>query len=151
MPLTRFPNGVTVNSTTALQYNASAGDGDLDCNNLFLNNNFIGQVYAIPVYFGVSSAAQVLVTGVPFAGNIIGAYVTIGSVSAVAAAYTVRVGSAGSVAVASVANTITNSGAQEGLTTTTTAITTANGITATRGVQGTTGDSTLLVLVRRTS
>ncbi len=36
MPLTRFPNGVTVNSTTANVYNAAAGDGALDCLNLYV-------------------------------------------------------------------------------------------------------------------
>lgn len=35
MPLTRFPNGVTTNSTTAQTYNAAAGDGSLDCLNLY--------------------------------------------------------------------------------------------------------------------
>ena len=36
MPLTRFPNGLTTNSTTALQYSTAASDGDLDCRNLFI-------------------------------------------------------------------------------------------------------------------
>lgn len=36
MGLTRFPNGITVNSTTANVYNASAGDGALDCLNLYV-------------------------------------------------------------------------------------------------------------------
>lgn len=35
MPLTRYPNGVTTCSTTALKYSASAGDGDMDCLRLF--------------------------------------------------------------------------------------------------------------------
>lgn len=36
MPLTRFPNGLTVNSTTALVYSSSATDGDIDTNRLFV-------------------------------------------------------------------------------------------------------------------
>jgi hypothetical protein len=36
MPLTRFPNGITVNSTTALSYTTAAGDGAIDCNNLYV-------------------------------------------------------------------------------------------------------------------
>lgn len=48
MPLTRFPNGVTVNSTTALVYNTAAGDGAVDCNNLYV--------------FGTTSANLITVT-----------------------------------------------------------------------------------------
>lgn len=36
MPLTRFPNGLTTNSTSALVYNASAGDGSVDALTLFV-------------------------------------------------------------------------------------------------------------------
>lgn len=36
MPLTRFPNGLTVNSTTSLSYTTAAGDGAIDCNNLYV-------------------------------------------------------------------------------------------------------------------
>lgn len=48
MPLTRFPNGLTVNSTTALVYNTAAGDGAIDCNNLYVA--------------GVSSVATAIMT-----------------------------------------------------------------------------------------
>lgn len=37
MGLTRFPNGVTANSTTALAYNTAAGDGAFDCLSLFVS------------------------------------------------------------------------------------------------------------------
>jgi hypothetical protein len=151
MPLTRFPNGLTVNSTTALQYNSSAGDGDIDCNRLFANGNIIGQVVAIPIPFLVSSAAQVFSVAAPFTGDLIGAYVTIGSVSAVAAAYTVRIGSAGTVLVSSESNTITTSYAQEALTIDSAGVTTAAGLQITRGVQGTAGDTTLTLLFKRTA
>jgi hypothetical protein len=165
MGLTRFPNGLTVRSTTGfspatLGYNSAATDGDIDCNRLFVNSlvtvstsnpGIIGEVVAVPVFFGTGSAAQVFGVAAPFAGDIIGAFVTIGSVSAVAAAYTVRVGSAGSVAVASVSNTITTSYDAESLTTTRTAFTTANGIQVTRGVQGTAGDTQLTLLLQKTA
>ncbi len=36
MPLSRFPNGLTVNSTSALVYNTAAGDGSVDCLNLYV-------------------------------------------------------------------------------------------------------------------
>lgn len=38
MPLTRYPNGLTVNNTSALVYNAAATDsiGAIDCNNLYV-------------------------------------------------------------------------------------------------------------------
>lgn len=171
MGLTRFPNGLTVNSTTALQYNSNAGDGDLDCNRLFtagaasvggaltvggnLNlgtagNVLIGQVVAIPVIFQSGSAAQTLPVMVPFAGNIVSAYVTMGSVSALVSQYTVQVGSAGAVSVASVTNTVSTAFASELLTTTIAAVTTANGIKVIRAAQGTAGETCLTLLVQRT-
>ena len=171
MGLTRYPNGVTVCSTTALQYSSSAGDGDLDCNRLFTAgaasiagavtiggtltvgtaNPIVGQLVAIPVVFGTGSAAQVFSVGVPFSGNLIGAYVTIGSVSAIAAAYTVRIGSAGTVLVSSEVNTITNSYAQESLTIDSATVSSASGLSVTRGTQGTAGDSALLLVIQRTA
>lgn len=159
MGLTRFPNGVTVNSTTAGQYNASAGDGDFDCNRLFANQvivstgtpGIVGQIVAVPILFSTGSAAQVLCVGAPFAGNIIGAFVTIGSVSAVVSQYTVQVGSAGAIAVASVTNTLTASYSNESLATTVTGFTTANGIKVSRAVQGTAGDTTLTLLLQKTA
>lgn len=36
MPLTRYPNGVTACSTSALRYSSSATDGDIDCNNAYI-------------------------------------------------------------------------------------------------------------------
>lgn len=36
MGLTRFPNGLTTNSTTALAYSTNSGDGDLDCLDLYV-------------------------------------------------------------------------------------------------------------------
>lgn len=148
MPLTNFPNGVTTQINSA--QNASAGDGDLNCQDLYVDGVLYGEVVALSATFLVSSAVQALAVTVPFDGNLIGAFVTVGSVSAVAAGYTVRVGSAGSVAVATVSNTITDSYAGESLTTTTVAVTTANGIVCTRAVQGTAGDSALSLLLQRT-
>lgn len=144
MPYTRFPNGVSVSSTAQADLPA-AGEGN------FYGDNFIGQVVAVPVMFSTGSAAQILAVATPFAGQIIGAFVTIGSVSAVAAGYTVQVGSAGAIAVATVSNTITTAYAGQSLTTTTTAFTTANGIKCTRAAQGTAGDTTLTLLLKRTA
>lgn len=146
---THFPNGVS--AQTKANTNTSAGAGDLDCANLYASGSLIGQVVNIPITFSSASTAQVLAAAIPFAGNIISTYVTVGSTSAVAAAYTVQVGSAGSVAVASVSNTITTSYAQESLTTTTTAVTTASGLKVTRGVQGTAGDTSLTIVLKRTA
>lgn len=158
MPHTVFPKGVTATSTTSV--GVRTVDGEIYADTLVVGGTLsfgtatpgaIGQVVAVPVFFGTGSAAQVIAAAVPFNGNIVGAFVTIGSVSAVAAAYTVRVGSAGSVAVASVSNTITTAYAGESLTTTTTAFTTANGIQVTRGVQGTAGDTSLTLLLQKTA
>ena len=144
MPYTRFPNGISV-STVAMASLPTAGEGN------FYGDLFIGQVVTQTVTFSTASTAQTLGVGCGFSGNIIGAFVTVGSVSAVSAAYTVRLGSAGSVSVASVANTNTDSYSNQSLTTTATAFTTANGISVVRGVQGTAGDSSLTLLLKRTS
>ena len=144
MPYTRFPNGISV-STVDQSSLPAAGEGNI------YGDLFIGQVVALPILFVSSSAAQVLPVAVPFAANVIGAFVTVGSVSAVAAAYTVQVGSAGSVAVASVSNTVTTSFANESLALTTVGVTSAVGIKVTRGVQGTSGETMLTLLLKRTS
>lgn len=170
MGLTRYPNGLTVNSTTALAYSALAGDGDLDCNRLFTAgaasiggaltiggsltvnsaNGIVGSILSIPVTFVSSSAQQTLPATIPWAGNIIGCMITIGSVSAVASQYTVQVGSAGAVSVASITNTLTTAFSTEALATTTTAVTTASGLKVIRAVQGTAGETSLAILLQRT-
>ena len=58
MPLTRYPNGITVNSTTSLAYNSAAGNGDIDCNNIYIagQGSITGSITAATV-----SASSVLV------------------------------------------------------------------------------------------
>lgn len=59
MPLTRFPNGITANSTTANVYNAAAGDGSVDCLNLFVQGtSSSGTITATNV-----TATNITVTG----------------------------------------------------------------------------------------
>jgi len=149
MPLTHFPNGISVQAASAS--NSNSGAGDLDCNNLYVGGTAIGQTQMLQYTFGSASTAETAYLAVPFAGNITKTFVTIGATSAIAAAYTVRIGSAGTVAVASVNNTNTLNGSQQALTTTTVAVTTASGITVVRGVQGTAGSSTIGVVIKRTS
>lgn len=164
MPHTNFPFGVTVSTSTSVGVRTAAGEIYSDTLNIqgasslggslsvsTAQNGIIGQVAALAIQFGTGSAAQVYSMAMPFTGDIIGAFVTIGSVSAVAAGYTVRAGSAGSIAVATVANTITTAYAGESLTTTRTAVTTAQGIQVTRAAQGTAGDTGLTVLIQRTA
>lgn len=150
MGKTHFPNGISAQAASAA--NASAGAGDLDCDKLYAENGVIGEVISVPITFGTSSAAQVVGVPVPnFACNLVAAMVTVGSVSAVAAAYTVQGGSAGTVHVSGESNTITDSYAQEALTIDSAAISTAAGLQVTRGVQGTTGDTSLLLLFKRSA
>jgi hypothetical protein len=144
MTYTRFPNGVSA-STVEQASLPAAGEGN------FYGDLFIGQNVIFPIMFASSSAAQTLPVAIPFAANIISAFVTVGSVSAVAAAYTVQVGSAGSIAVASVSNTVTTSFANESLALTTVAVTSAVGVKVIRGVQGTAGETMLTLLLKRTS
>ena len=110
-----------------------------------------GQYGALIFTFGTASTAQVTSIPVPFAGNIEACYVTTGSVSAVVAGYTVRVGSAGTVAVATVSNTTASQGVQELLTITTTTFAITNALVCTRSVQGTAGDTAICVVVRKTA
>jgi len=111
----------------------------------------VGQLAALTYTFGVSSALQITSLATPFAGSIDNFYVTTGSVSAVVAQYTVRVGSAGSVAVATVANTTASQGVQESLTTAATTYALTNGLVITRSAQGTAGDTSICVVVRKTA
>lgn len=153
MPLTRFPNGVTVNSTTALVYNSNAVDGDLDCNRLFANDAVIGAVWTETVSFSTASTAQTVCAGAPpnWATDLVGAFVTVGSVSAIVAAYTIQGGSAGTVHVSSEDNTTGVTYSKSSLAIDTAAITTTAGIQCVRGVQGTAGDSYLTLVFRRTA
>lgn len=111
----------------------------------------VGQLDSLIYTFGVSSALQVTSIPVPFAGSIDKVYVTTGSVSAVVAQYTIRVGSAGSVAVATVSNTTASQGVQELLTTSATTYAITNAIVATRSAQGTAGDTAICIVVRKTA
>lgn len=63
MPLTRFPNGVTVNSTTALVYSAAAGDGSLDCLNLYVQGTTsVGTIVATTVTLTSLTATNITVS-----------------------------------------------------------------------------------------
>ena len=172
MPLTRYPNGLTVNSTTALAYSTAATDGDLDCNRLFTAGtasiaggaiitgtvsaaSVVGNTWVETVAFSTASTAQTVIAGSPpdWATDLVGAFVTIGSVSAIVAAYTVRAGSAGTVYVSSENNGagIINYGKDANLTIDTATVSTTSGIQCVRGVQGTAGDSYLTLVFRRTA
>lgn len=111
----------------------------------------IGGKAALIFSFSTVSALQVASIPVPFAGSLDNVYVTTGSVSAVVASYTVRIGSAGSVAVATVSNTTASQGVQEALTTTQTTFALTNSLVATRSAQGTAGDTALCLVVRQTA
>lgn len=111
----------------------------------------VGQYAALIYTFGTASSLQVTSIPVPFAGRVENVYVTTGSVSAVVAQYTVRIGSAGSVAVATVANTTASQGVQESLTTTATTYAITNALVVTRSAQGTAGDTAICVVVRKTA
>lgn len=168
MPATHFPNGIStvsggttsaggalfntliVNSAATLSGAGTFG-GLVTANaGLTVVGAITGETQLLTYTFSTASTAQTASLPVPWAGNVTAFYVVTGSVASVVANYTVQVGSAGSVAVATVANTTSVVGGQEGLTTTTTAFTTASGLRITRGTQGTAGDTTIGVLVQRT-
>jgi len=150
MPLTRFPNGVTVCSTTALQHSASATDGDLDCNRLFVagaasigttltagtlamaaqGTGGSGMVGSREVLSGTfTSAAATTWLATPFAGNIVDVITTCDTTPRTCSALTIQHGTAGSIAVASVALAFATAiGQQIRPTLTSIAVTTASGI-----------------------
>lgn len=132
MPLTRYPNGLTVNNTTALVYNAAATDsiGAIDCNNLFIAGTTSANVLNVTTlnvpstgklsigtgtaasmigeriynYFTFTSAAATTYLVNPAAGNIIDCWVTADTTPRTCSAFTLYAnGTAGTVCVASVA------------------------------------------------
>ena len=169
MPLTQFPNGVS--TRTFASTNSAAGDNDLTCLDLFVDGTatitggvsvsgvlassstagLTGQLASLVFTFGTASAVQVTSLPVPFAGNLEAVYVVMGSVSAVVASYTVQIGSAGAVAVATVANATASVGVQQSLAVTSTSFAITNGLVCTRSVQGTAGDTALIVVIRKTA
>lgn len=175
MGLTNFPNGISTRATSAA--NTAAGDGDFNCLDMFVDGTatitggqtftgaasfsstltigsgtgIIGSYSYIPAYFAVSSAVQQISVPVPYAGELDAVTVFTGSVASVAAGYTVRVGSAGSIAVATVTNTTAVVGAGEALTTTATTFGALSALVCIRSVQGTAGDTSIILAVRRTA
>jgi hypothetical protein len=143
MPLTHFPNGLSVQTASA--DNSSAGAGALQA----AAGSVFGQTTVVTFKFASTSTAETGYIPTPFDGNITAAYVITGATITVTTGFTVRVGSAGSVAVATVANTSGLLGRQSSLTTTTTAITTADSIGVTKAAAGTTGTMTIGVVVAR--
>lgn len=166
MPWTNYPNGVSLTTTTGTvngHLNATTGSfsGLLTVGTVSVSGNIIsggtvvGDIWTMTVAFSTASTAQTVVAGSPpdWATDLVGAFVTMGSVSAVVAAYTVRGGSAGTVHVSSENNGagLINYGKDAGLTIDTATVGTASGIQCVRGVQGTAGDSYLTLVFRRTA
>lgn len=162
MPSTNFPFGV--NATTSQRTVA----GEVYCNTLTVvssanysgstltvgsGSQIVGQTYFIPVVFGTASALEQKAIAPGFANCSLDAvYHTVSATSALVANYTVQVGSAGAVAVATVANATSSVGVIQALTTT--AVTfdgTASALVCIRSVQGTAGETSLTLVVRRTA
>jgi hypothetical protein len=144
---THFPNGISVQEKSAT--NASAGAGDLDCVDLYVSGDVNGQDAIVQYTFGSASTSEVTYIPAPFDGDITDAFVTVVT-SARVAAYTVRQGSAGTVSISSEGNTTGVSGSISSLTIDSASITTASALQFTRGVQGTTGVTTLSLVIKRT-
>jgi len=113
--------------------------------------NGTDQFFILTHTFGIDSAEVLAAVPVPFTGNVTGVRLVTGSVANCVAAYTVKIGSAGSTIVNAVSNAAAGKGVQEALTATTTAVTTAAGLVITRGDQGTDGDTTIGILLQRTA
>ena len=117
-------------------------------------SQLVGQTYYFPLAFGTSSALQQIASPIPGFTNcsLEAVYHTVSTVSALVAAYTVQVGSAGAIAVATVSNITSSVGVVQSLATTATTFDgTASSVVCIRSVQGTAGDSQLTLVIRRTA
>ena len=167
MPSTNFPFGVsatTVQRTvagegyfqTVVTTSAASFQGAVNFTNTVTVGSATGitnMMQAIPVYFAASSALQQIAVTTGIASCSIDAvYLTFSTVSALVAAYTVQVGSAGAVAVATVSNTTASVGVAQSLTTTLTTFNgTSSALVCIRSVQGTAGDTVLTLLFKQTA
>jgi hypothetical protein len=152
MPSTNFPKGISLTgSVHTVEGHISGITGTFT--GLLSAGQVIGDVWSQTVSFSTASTAQTVCAGSPpdWATDLVGAFVTVGSVSAIVAAYTVQGGSAGTVHVSSENNGSGVAYSKSSLTIDTAAITTTAGITVTRGVQGTAGDSYLTLIYKRTA
>ena len=167
MPSTNFPFGV--NATTSVRTVA----GEVYCNTLSVvstaaftsavtysstvtvgsASQLVGGYYLVPVVFGTASALEqkAIVIGVPSL-SLDAVYQTVSATSALVANYTVQIGSAGSVVVATVANATQSVGVVQSLTATAATFDgTASAVVCIRSVQGTTGETSLVLVVRRSA
>ena len=171
MPLTSYPNGVTARALSAAT--TAAGSGDIDCLRLFTAGTvsasgpaiftntvtvgsatqLIGGYSIFTVTFQSTSVLEQksVVIGFPSC-SLDAVYQTVSSTSALVAAYTVQVGSAGAVSVATVSNATQSVGVINSLTTT--AVTfdgTASALVCIRSAQVTAGETVLALVVRRSA
>lgn len=157
MPWTNFPHGVSVTTATGTvdgHINATTGSfsGLLTVGTASVGA-VIGDIWASTIAFSTASAAQTVCAGAPpdWANDLVGAFVTVGSVSAIVAAYTVQGGSAGTVHVSSENNGSGVAYSKSSLAIDTATITTTAGFQCVRGIQGTAGDSYLTLVFKRTA
>lgn len=119
MPLTHFPNGISTDNDQTLVVN-----------------------------FASASAAETVYTYVPFDATITNVTYVAGTASRVAA-YTVKIGSAGTTLVNGVSNTTAAAGTTEDLTLSASSVSAGDSLSVARGVQGTTGVSQVAIVLQR--
>ena len=175
MPWTNNPNGISLTTQTGIAdglLNATAitltsitataagtiTAGTVSATGLITSTltigsatQIVGAYSYIPVYFGTASALEQLAVYPGYAGSLDLVNHTVSATSALVANYTVQIGSAGAIAVATVANTTSSVGVVQELTTTATTFAATNAIVAIRSAQGTAGSTVLTLVVRRTA
>lgn len=155
MPSTNFPNGLSTTTSVHTVNNHIVTNTITVASTFTISSGIqvVGQTYYIPVVFGTASALEQKSYIPGFANCSLDAvYQTCSATSALVANYTVLVGSAGAVAVATVANTTSSVGVVQALTTTATTFDgTASALVCIRSVQGTAGETVLTLVVRRTA
>lgn len=159
MGSTNFPQGVSATTTlrtndgevygTTLVTTGAASIGGA----LTVTGDINGdEVILGPLTFGSASTSETIYVPVPFSGNVIGCWV-VQDTSARAATYSVKVGSAGAV-VATSAVAVASAGVMTavGLTAgvSTVAAVSGTALSCNRAAQGTTGVTSLSLLLKRT-
>ena len=161
MSWTNFPNGVSLTTTTGTVSGHILGTTGSFSGLLTVGtvsgaqgvfSSVVGALFSLSVSFTTDSAAQTVCVGAlpNFTCDLIGAFVTVNATSALVAPYTVQAGSAGTVHVSSENNTTGVDFSKSSLTIDTASVSTAAGLKAIRGNQGTAGDSYLTLLFKRT-
>ena len=142
MPLTHFPNGISVQASSASS--ANAGAGDLDANQVY------GETISITVVG--TSAAVTQYVGVPFAGTVQTCVVAVLASASSALTYAVSIGSAGAELSAASTGAFAVAGGvrTQAVSGSATAVAITDSLKFVSGAAGTAGSNSCTITLKRT-